>query len=358
VSALIRPLAARRPGVLAFIDLVQDIDVMAPVLEAVRAQGAIRLKIVVSRWLMHESPRTAALLDARGFRFAQIPRRRIVAGRAPSLFGMDAVISAAESSHPAHAAGHALALRAKAAGLAAYTIQHGFENVGLFGLEAGAAQLASDVVFCWFPDGATPRELPGDLLPRLAHVGRPAPQAIIEAAAEYDVGVFENLHWDRYGEEDRRRFVEGLAAAARALPDRKFLLRSHPAGGWADKLGHELARIDNITRVTAAEGRSRRQSGVELLRGVRLVITTPSTVALDAASSGKPVALATDGGRAYDPLPVLRGPHDWIAFAAGEGIDLRTLDQFRSRVLVAGDGAPRIAARLSRDLMSSGHGHG
>jgi hypothetical protein len=90
------------------------------------------------------------------------------------------------------------------------------------------------------------------------------------------------------------------------------------------------------------------------MQGVRLVITTPSTVALDAAAAGRPVALAADGGPAYAPLPVLRKPQDWIDFSAGASADRSTLDQFLSRVLVAGDGAPRIIERLSRDLMSSG----
>jgi hypothetical protein len=54
---------------------------------------------------------------------------------------------------------------------------------------------------------------------------------------------------------------------------------------------------------------------------------------------------------------VLRKPQDWIDFSAGGGMDGRTLDQFLSRVLVAGDGAPRIVERLSRDLMGIGPRH-
>jgi len=101
-----------KPGVLAFVDLVQDIDVMLPILDALKAHGGFRLKICVSRWLAKESPRVGALLDAHRLPFAYVPRRRIVEGAAPSLRGLSAVLSAAESSHPAHTAAHALARRA------------------------------------------------------------------------------------------------------------------------------------------------------------------------------------------------------------------------------------------------------
>ena len=78
-----------------FIDLVQDVDVMLPVLVALRAHGGFGLKIRVSRWLRQESPRTEALLRDHGFDFAYVQRRQVIDGRAPSLRGADAVIAAA-----------------------------------------------------------------------------------------------------------------------------------------------------------------------------------------------------------------------------------------------------------------------
>lgn len=354
---MILPSALRpRPTVLAFIDLVQDIDVIAPVLQAIRADGRLGLRICVSRWLERESPRTAALLTKQGFRFAYVRRHEVIAGRAPSLRGVRGVISVSESSHPAHAAAHALARRARESGLRTYALQHGFENLGLFGLEADAAGFASESVFCWFPEGAVPPELSSDTRSRLVHVGRPQAAAgpAPTGSCDYDVGVFENLHWDRYDDADRAAFREGLLAMARALPHARILLRTHPAGGWADqRFGHELAQMENITRLGAPEGRQRLEAGADVLRGVARVITTPSTIALDAAQAERPVALAAAGGGAYEPLPVLHGPEAWIAFASGQGYDPTRLDLFRSRVLVPGDGAPRIVERLSRDFGES-----
>jgi len=141
-------------------------------------------------------------------------------------------------------------------------------------------------------------------------------------------------------------------AVARALPAARILLRTHPAGAWADGLGHELARFGNITTAPAAQTRRDLIGALGILRGIKRVITTPSTIALDAALTGLPVALAADGGGLYAPLPVLTSPADWVRFASSADVDGETLDLFRSRVLVPGDGAARIAERLRRDLLS------
>ena len=49
---------------------------------------------------------------------------------------------------------------------------------------------------------------------------------------------------------------------------------------------------------------------------IRRIIITPSTVALDAAMAGRPVALAFAGGPLYSGLPVLQSEADWLDFAA------------------------------------------
>ena len=345
----------RRPRVLVLIDLVQDIDVLLGVLLAIRASPDLSLKIVVSRWLERESPRTGALLRAHGLPFAYVRRRDVIEGGAPSLRGVGAVLAAAESSHPAHAAGHALAARARALGLRTYALQHGFEQIGLFGPEAASASFASETVFCWFPPGAAPAGLPAETRAKLEPAGRPVPPGGWgrDPQPAYDLGVFENLHWDRYTEADRAGFLQGLIATARALPKARILLRPHPAGGWADELGHELAPFENIVRPGAREARVRLDGSAQVLRGIARVITTPSTVAVDSALAGVPVALSAMGGASYLPLPALDSPDAWVAFASGATYDPTVLDQFRSRVLVAGDGALRIVVRLGRDLVAT-----
>lgn len=344
----------RRPRLLVLVDLVQDIDVLLPVMLALRADGVWALRIVVSRWLAEASPRTAGLLKMHGLHFRYVPRRAVVEGSAPNLAGVSAMLTASESSDPAHAAGHALARRAKAGRLAAFTLQHGLENIGLLGVEAGAAVFASDVIFCWFPAALTPPGLAPETRAKLVHAGRPAPVGgwSCDARPAFDLGVFENLHWSRYSEADRRAFQEGLLAVARALPDTRILFRPHPAGGWGDDLRHELAHFPHISVASAADSRENLGGPAQVLRGLGRVITTPSTVALDAALAGAPTALACPGGSLYAPLPVLQSPDDWVAFAASRLDDESSLDQFRARVLVKGDGVRPIVERM-REVLSN-----
>jgi hypothetical protein len=346
-----------RSRVLVLVDLAQDIDVLAPVLAALRDCPDLAPVVRVAGWLERESPRTAARLRQLGLAFAYVRRADVVSGKAPSLRGIAAVLAAAESSHPAHAAGHALARRAASAGIGAYTLQHGLENVGLYGLERAAARFASEHVFCWFPERETPADLPDGTAAKLLHVGRPSPlPARAAPPPRYHLGVFENLHWERYGADEREAFRAGLLAVARSLPELRILLRPHPAGRWSMQLGQELAPFPNIALAGPAELQEGASGGAEAVKEAGRVITTPSTIALDAAAVGAPTALAAPGGEVYAPLPELRAPEDWIAFARGIGDDRAGLDRFVSRVLVPGDASPRIVERLRRDLRRGPHG--
>lgn len=345
-----RIFGAGRPRLLVLVDLVQDIDVLLPVLLALRSDGGFNLDIRVSRWLEQESPRTQAVLARHALGFSWLRRSRVVEGAAPSLSSVAAVLTAAESTHPAHAAGHALAQRAHAAGVRTYTLQHGLENIGLSGAESGQGAFASDVVFCWFPEGATP-ELPAQTRAKLDHVGRPAPSGgwRPKGPPAFDLGVYENLHWDRYSDAERAAFLAGLRAVA-ARPELKIMLRPHPAGAWGESLGLEFACFGNMTLVGGAEARRSLESLTQSPGLAARVITTPSTVALDAALAGRPVALAAAGGTLYSPLKVLSSPSDWLDFAFSEDPMAGELDDFKRRTLVEGDAADRIVNRMRRDL--------
>jgi hypothetical protein len=350
-GALGRLFKAGRPRVLALVDLVQDIDVLLPVLLALRDSGRFGLDIRASRWLEKESPRSQGLLESHGLAFSWLRRSRVADGKEPSLAGVSAVLTAAESSHPAHKAGHALALRARAAGVRSYTLQHGLENIGLTGVQADAGALASDVVFCWFPEAATPPGLPAEIRARLDHAGRPAPPGgwAPQAPPAYDLAVYENLHWDRYSDAEREAFLAGLRVVA-ARSELRIVLRPHPAGAWGDRLHLEFARFANMTLVGGAEARKSLSNLAQSPAEAARVITTPSTVALDAALAGRPTALAADGGALYRPLQVLKTPGDWLAFACSDKPMASEIDEFKRRVLAEGPAAERIVKRMSRDL--------
>ncbi len=51
------------------------------------------------------------------------------------------------------------------------------------------------------------------------------------------IAVFENLHWRRYDDAYRARFVSDLAATAEAAPDMRFVVKPHMGGQWFVRSG-------------------------------------------------------------------------------------------------------------------------
>lgn len=161
------------------------------------------------------------------------------------------------------------------------------------------------------------------------------------------VGVFENLHWERYSQEYRLRFLDQLQIAAQDRPELLFEVRPHPAGRWFLRRGPPL-RLENVVVV------EQDLDGLPVetvMAGLDAVITTPSTIALDACVAGRPVAVV--GGdltdlSAYQPLPVLRELNDWTRFLQdidGTGwADMR--EAFVRRASLPGDAAERILDHL------------
>lgn len=327
---------------------MQDIDVLLPVLLGLTADPAFQLRILVSRWLAEESPRTAKLLRRRRLPFDWIRRRHLVEGTGPDLREVDFVLAASESSHPAHAAGHALARSARSAGIRAYALQHGFENVGLRGPEAEHL-FASDVVFCWSLMAADRNAAATETLAKISPVGRPRlPIPPAPTAPLFDVGVFENLHADTSHDGDRSAFAAGVAALGRT--GARVLLSPHPAGGWGECLTELTASWPNLLVQTAAERRAEIGGAIDAIAACRRIITSPSTVALDAAQQGRPVAVCAPGGAIYEALPLLRSADDWARFAASNDELSGPMATFVADSVLPGDATVRILQRLKRDL--------
>jgi len=339
----------RRPCILVFIDLVQDLDVLLPVLLSLRQHGGWRISVWVSRWLDRASPRVSQALVAEGFAIRSVRRRAVISGKGPSLKGVDVLLTASESTAPAHAGGYALVKSARAAGIFTATFQHGLENVGLTPDSTGHWDgLASDSIFCWFDRAQAHPELPESTRRRLVTIGRPVLSERL-GPPEFDLGVFENLHWDRYSDQDRARFRDCLFGLIEARPECSLYVRAHPAGGWLDEAAEALSGRPNLTFVSSALAREQTEGGRQAATKMRRIITTPSTIALDSVMAGRPVALAGHPAPAYAPLPVLNGPEDWLDFADGRA-DGQADHEFLNRWIAPVDWAGSVNAHLSRVL--------
>ena len=361
------PPTAANPTLLVLIDIHQDLDVLLPVLLALKARGEVRLRLVLSDWLLKESPRAPAALAAHGFDFTVHPREAIRSGEQPSIAGVQGALSGADTNTRAHKAGHTLLGRARAAGLPTFTLQHGLENIGLtykdhlHGEEIG---FAAETVFTWCAADALAPWVAPETRAKVVPVGSPKTTTTPAAALDLrqgrwarTVGVFENLHWHRFSELYLERVLEDLEAAAASRPDTLFLVKPHHAGRWLSRHPERLKPRANLVVVDPTDSAWEPHTAPALIASVDVVLTTPSTVALDAARTGRPVAVLGYDLELplYEPLPIVRGPEDLGGFLE-MGLDdaLRRNEAFLRRAVLPGRADHRIAAAIGAGVWSPG----
>jgi hypothetical protein len=354
--------APPQPQVLAFFDLAQDLDVLAPVVEALQARGALDVRVAVSDWLRTESPRTFARLAQAGFKVETINREAAVRGEAPGLGGVAGVLVAADANVEAHLASRGLVDRALAAGLRTFSLQHGFENIGLTwrGKQDDQVDFGADRLFIWGPVAALPGWIAPQTRAAVRPLGDPKAPALAGAGLAWPdgpwtrrVAVFENLHWERYDDAWRARVLADISAVAAASPDTLFLLKPHHAGRWLTR--HPLAapRGRNIRLIDPRDPQWEPFTALSLMAGADKVVTTPSTVAVDAVRAGRPVALFGYGLdlAAYAPLPVLQSAEDFRRFLARPDDQLlQGNEAFLARTFLPGPAAHRIAGAIETRL--------
>jgi len=354
------PLGDQR-RILFLVDLVQDLDLLLPVIDEVRAQGA-HAAVTVSERAARTSPRVVEALIERRIAPTMITGRDAERLDSRWLRGADSLVTASETSAGPQRIARALTELAKAAGRRTYTMQHGLENLGLTYRDAAYPDLsiASQTIFTWADPDRLPDWVDPSIVSRARAVGRvrsdaPPHQAPLPSVLDGRsvIGIFENLHWERYDDDYRKRFLSDMVAAAAARPEALFIVRPHPAGQWLAK--NPEARRDWPANLVLAGPRDPEWEpwhACALAAHLTGVITTPSTVALDAAEAKRPVAVVGDDRldlRVYEPLSVLIQPSDWLAFIdscldGSAGIDLA--ERFKARVCLSGDAAARIAATV------------
>ncbi|MGH8677401.1 MAG: hypothetical protein ACREUQ_03495 [Burkholderiales bacterium] len=278
----------------------------------------------------------------------------------------DALVTAAESTAEPHRYAHALTRRANQGGLSTFTFQHGLENLGLTSKVEGDHEFASRTILTWTQPESLPTWVPKSRRDRCVGVGRItcAPRGVTQFPAWRDdgkiVAVFENLHWERYDETYVRSFLSDLDTLVRMRPDLRFLVKPHPAGRWLSRNPDAINRAAaNLMIADPVDASWARVSAAAVIERAKAVVTTPSTVALDAACAGRPVAVAAYGLDlpAYEPLPLLAGAPDWGKFIAvaidKPAVFKPRLETFVARNLIPGDAARRIVTAIEGGVRAS-----
>ncbi len=357
---------APRVKVLFLLDLIQDLDVLLPIVERMRTDRRFALTVAVTDWLDKVSPRVSRELFARSVIPLVITKKDAIEGSEPDLGRINAVVTACETNHPAHRVPHAVVRRANSRGIPTYTLQHGLENVGLTYFESypdheGPIEMASSTILTWGPVEKLPAEMNPMMRVRCLAVGTPKPPQATRVELPLRsqgmvVAVFENLHWERYTDIYRGAFIRDLCEVAAARPAITFLLKPHHAGKYLAKNNHLLADApSNIVLADPSVQPWEAYTASAIIGSVDAVITTPSTVALDAARAGCAVAVVGYGMAlpVYEPLPVLTGTGNWLSFiddVTARSIDLQSrLEEFRMRHVVEGDAVGRILDKILAD---------
>jgi hypothetical protein len=364
-------LKPNRLQVLVLINLIQDLDLLLPLAVAFQDVASVQLGVAVVDRSFHQSPRIGALLRQVGIEPKILARTAVVGGLQPNLTEVQALITASESTCGPHRAAHALTKRADRAGIPTFTLQHGFENVGLTyddeTYPAATTGFASQTIFLWGDPSTLHPDVPAETRQKCVGVGCPKYILPPETTPNFFHGrqklvvVFENLHWHRYDDTYRQRFIQDVYQLAQHCPETTVLVKPHHAGLWlTHKANEDLPAAENLVIADPSQPPWETFTAPALLALADAAITTPSTVALDAARAQCPVAvvgyhLPLD---VYRPLPILKQTHDWLAWLQGlnqtEEYD-RALAQgkeFLAVYIKPGDAVSRIVEQVVGGLVT------
>ncbi len=325
--------------VVVVLHLVQDLDLALPIILELK-QRQVPVQVICSHVLLKGSPRVMKALAQHGVNLRVLPA---IDPLTAFRFGprTKALLSVSETNLSPHRFTRTLTEAAKAVGIMTATLQHGLENVGLTYSDniqsVDRINFAADKIYLWggldtlHPEvsDATRMKCVPVGCPKLHQVETADLSALIDPEACV-VGVFENLHWHRYSEDYRQFFLEGVMALADRYPNVTFLIKPHHAGLWlTSRYQGDKPAAMNLIIADPKQAEWERYTAGGLLGRMKAVITSPSTVALDAAMQALPIAvvmhtLETD---TYSPLFAINEMADWSTFIE------RVLDQSQEKEL-------------------------
>jgi hypothetical protein len=366
-----RHLWQRQPTILIYMELMQDLDILLPLIKAFNACPDLSLKTCISNQLIKESPRVKNAIESLKIPYFIVSQRAIELGLRPNLANIDSLITASETTARPHRYPHLLTKRANARKINTYTLQHGWENIGLTYFDRihspDTVHFASQKILIWGNINSLVPEVSPDTKLRCIPVGCPKEVEVVSTAVklniphqrDYVISIFENLHWHRYSEYYRQRFLEDLETTAIQFPDTTFLVKPHHAGQWLTKRYQgRLPSADNLIIANPAEPQWEPFTAPVLIQHSDAIITTPSTVALDAASLGRTVSVIgydLDLPK-YEPLPIIYGLKDWLEFIKQLHYPERKqdinqkVDIFLKKSIVPGNAIERILELVKSDI--------
>jgi glycosyltransferase involved in cell wall biosynthesis len=343
------------------VQLPQDIDLARPILDTAYQRG-VQCAVWISLTALQRWPELVQAVSSLGSAWQVFPENLENAG--PNLFpgSVKAVLTMTETNLKPHRFTHRLTGLANKAGIYTATMQHGYENVGLSFSDdvhnIRKVRFAAKCIYIWGGLNSLHPDIPRETLKKCIPVGYPkiitAQENIPELWAGDErpvIGIFENLHWHRYNEAYQDFFLAGIRHIIEAFPQINFLIKPHNAGVWfSSRYQGSNPSGENVLLVNPMDPRWQGITAPQLFSRISGVITTPSTVALDAAYACLPIAVVAETLplEKYSPLPLLKELEDWKAFIeqvtdfSRRQTLLAASAAFVDRVLVTGNATQRI----------------
>lgn len=345
------------PEVIFILNLIQDVDVILPIITEAQNRSVL-FEVWSSSGLLKKHPRVLSILEGVGVSATVVLESE--AARTPAFPpATKALLTVTETNLAPHVFTRTLTHRANKAGLRTATLQHGFENVGLTYSDEihhiRKVNFAAQKVFLWGPINTLHPAIKSKTRAKCIPVGCPKPVRGMTAQLDHlispdatVIGIFENLHWHRYDDAYRTFFINGVVDLAERFPEIVFLIKPHQAGLWLTKrYKGDQPVAPNLLIADPESAEWQKFTADQLLGRMKAVITSPSTIALDAARRGLSVAVVAHDLQLdqYSPLPRINTAQGWADFVVGAKAktepDERSKD-FVKRTVIEGPAASKI----------------
>lgn len=303
--------------------LDQDVDILVPIIEFLKSrQNTIR--VIVSAQIVKKSPRILRSLQTKNIDFQIFSIIQNFFKILNVLWKSDIIMTAVETSVRPHSYGHKLTHIANALGKKTITMQHGLENIGLTYSDKDypikEIHFASQFILIWGKKDTLHKDIPARRLKRCIEFG--CPKAFnslalppIKKPSQFTVSYFENLHWGRYSNDYRKEFLETIELSIIKNPDTFFFIKPHHAGNWLNRTKPDFIKnSSNVFVIDPKDTLWDQCTGPSIISISDFIITTPSTIALDAAMMNVPVAVfGYDLNlNLYNPLRVLKSTSETL----------------------------------------------
>jgi len=355
---------ASRQQPLIFVLLIsrpQDIDLLIDIYCQSLKHPEIEVFFWATKRALTHFPATKKLLNEKGIQIVFTVTHGNLIAAIFKLLKIAALLNTVESTVASHKVPYIITRIANACNVHTYTMQHGFENVGLTyqDPELGPnVHFAARNVLTWGPVDQLPGVVATDTRRKCLAVGCPKihlanlEETRHQVSESPFIAVFEGLHVDRFDDRYMQLFFADLQQMADTFTELHFILKPHPGIIQRSKThAGFLHSMNNIEVLDPARTDIIQWSTPTLLANALAVVTTPSTIALDAAMAAAPVAVIRYGQDIpyyayYEPLPLLDNARDWHDFL--EAVQTKraqlkkTSQSFLKRVSLPGNAAEHI----------------